>query len=289
MQSLSIFIRVVEAGSFTAGARQIGATPSAVSKSMARLEQRLGARLFQRSTRAFKLTPEGEAYFERVAPLVRALEEAGEALGAKLSVSGRLRVSMPADFGRLLVDALTTRFRSEHPDVQLDISMSDRHVDLIREGFDAAVRIGEVADSGLFSRPLGKLPMVLVASPGYLAEHGTPETVDALAGHAHVRYMLRGMPFPIIFENGARVTPDGAFGTDSGEAMRIAARNGLGIAQMLRASVAEELADGRLALVLPDHPLPSAPVQILHAFGRAAPARATALFRFLEAEMRRFR
>lgn len=289
MQSLSIFIRVVEAGSFTAAARLIGATPSAVSKSMARLEQRLDARLFQRSTRAFGLTAEGEAYFERVAPLVRALEEADEVLGPEACASGRLRISLPADFGRLLVHALTTRFRRAHPGVRLDISMSDRRVDLIREGYDAAIRIGEVADTGLFARPLGTLPMVLVASPAYLAEHGTPQAISDLADHAHVRYLLRGRPFPIRFEDGAQLSPDGVFDTDSGEAMRIAARNGMGIAQLLRASVAEELADGRLAPVLPDHPLPSVPAQILHAFGRTTPARAAVLFRFLEAETPRLR
>src|SRR5690606_21161130 len=102
MQSLSTFARVVEAGSFTAAARALGTTPSAVSKSMARLERRLGARLFVRSTRAFALTPEGAAYFERVAPLVRALEEAGETLRPSGAVTGRLRLSMPADFGRFL-------------------------------------------------------------------------------------------------------------------------------------------------------------------------------------------
>lgn len=289
MQSLSIFVRVVEAGSFTAGARLIGTTPSAVSKSMARLERRLGARLFLRSTRAFGLTPEGEAYFERIAPLIRAVEEAADALGADVGATGRLRISIPADFGRFLVDALTTRFRSEYPRITLDVGMSDRHVDLIREGYDAVVRVGRVADSGLIARPLGSLPMVLVAAPAYLAARGIPDSIAALSQHDHIRYLLHGRPFPILFENGEQIVPDGAFDTDSGEAMRIAAHNGLGIAQLLRASVSEELAAEELVLVLADHRLPTVPVQILHAFARAVPARANALFRFLETEMARWR
>jgi DNA-binding transcriptional LysR family regulator len=289
MQSLNTFLRVVEAGSFTAAARSLGTTASAVSKSMARLEGRLGARLFVRSTRAFALTPEGAAYFDRVAPLVRAIEEASEVLIPMGAVSGRLRLSMPADFGRFLVDALTTRFHRDHPGLQLDVSMSDRRVDLIREGYDAVIRVGRVADTELVARPLGLLPMVLVAAPGYLAARGAPETVAALQEHAHIRYMLGGRPFPIAIDGRETALPPGAFDPDSGEAMRIAARNGLGIAQLLRASVAEELASGALTVVLPDHQLPPAPVQILHAFARAVPSRAEALFRFLDTEMARWR
>lgn len=289
MQSLSIFVRVVEAGSFTAGARLIGTTPSAVSKSMARLERRLGTRLFLRSTRAFGLTPEGEAYFERIAPLVHAVEEASEVLGPDVGAAGRLRIGIPADFGRFLVDALTTRFRSGYPRINLDVSMSDRHVDLIREGYDAVVRVGRVADSGLIARPLGSLSMALVAAPAYLAVRGLPDSIAALSQHDHIRYLLHGRPFPISFESGEQIVPDGVFDTDSGEAMRIAARNGLGITQLLRASVSEELAAGELVPVLADHPLPAVPVQILHAFARAVPARATALFGFLDTEMARWR
>lgn len=289
MESLGIFVRVVEAGSFTAAARLIGANPSAVSKSMARLERRLGARLFRRSTRAFGLTPEGEAYFERVAPLVRGIEEAREVLGLQAGVTGRLRVSMPADFGRFLVQALTTRFRSEHPGVRLDLSLSDAHVDLIREGFDVVIRVGRVADTGLVARPLGDLPMVLVASPRYLAEHGHPASVEDLLRHSHIRYMLGGRVFPIHLADRELIPPPGPFDTDSGEAMRIAARNGLGIAQLLRASVAEELERAELVAVLPELSLPMVPVQVLHAFARTAPARAKALFEFLDGEMARWR
>jgi DNA-binding transcriptional LysR family regulator len=196
---------------------------------------------------------------------------------------------MPADFGRFLVDALTTRFHCEHPALQLDISMSDRRVDLIREGYDAVIRIGRIADTELIARPLGLLPMVLVAAPSYLAARGSPASVAALQTHAHIRYMLGGRPFPITIDGADIPLTPGAFDADSGEAMRIAARNGLGIAQLLRASVAEELASGALTVVLPDHTLPPAPVQILHAFARTVPSRVDALFRFLDAEMARWR
>ncbi len=289
MESLSIFVRVVEGGSFTAGARLIGANPSAVSKAMARLERGLGVRLFRRSTRAFGLTPEGEAYFERVAPLVKGIEQAREALEPSASLTGRLRISMPADFGRFLVQALTTRFQSEHPGVQLEVSLSDAHVELIREGFDAVIRVGHVADTGLIAKPLGELPMVLVASPRYLEAHGHPASVEDLLRHRHVRYRLGGRIFPLQFADRSLTPPPGPFDTDSGEAMRIAVRNDAGIAQLLRASVAEELERGELVAVLPELSLPRVPVQALHAFARAVPARAKALFEFLDEEMARLR
>ncbi|WP_232493143.1 LysR family transcriptional regulator [Novosphingobium kaempferiae] len=288
MESLGIFVRVVEAGSFTGAARIIGTTPSAVSKSMARLEARLGFRLFRRSTRAFTLTAEGERYFERVAPLVRGIEQAGEGIGAGTEASGHLRLSMPADFGRILVNALTVGFHQLHPKVQLDLSLSDRHVDLIREGFDAAIRVGHVPDTGLIARPLGRLPMALVASPDYLARHGTPTCVADLEAHAHVRYMLAGRAFPLMFEAGEFLPPRGVLDADSGEALRIAARNGLGITQILKASVADDLASGHLVEVLPQVPLASVPVQVLHAYARAVPERAAALLRFLGSAMARW-
>ncbi|MDF0489967.1 LysR family transcriptional regulator [Sphingomonas sp. H39-1-10] len=289
MDHLSVFIRVVEAGSFTAAARITGTTPSSISKSMARLEARLGIRLFKRSTRAFGLTPEGAIYFERVAPLVRGIEEAGDEVSGPAAATGQLRISVPADFGRLLVNALTCRFLEENPGVRLDLSMSDRHVDVIREGYDGAVRVGYVADTGLIARPLGVLSLVLVASPQYLGRRGMPESISALGAHDHVRYMLAGRPFPIAFERGDFVPPTGPFDADSGEALRLAAVNGLGIVQILRASVHEELLAGRLVPVLADHALRPVPIQILHAFSRIVPLRVRALFDFLDLEIGRLR
>ncbi len=289
MDGLSTFIRVVEAGSFTAAARATGTTPSAISKSMARLETRLGMRLFQRSTRAFALTPEGATYFERVAPLVRGIEEAREDIGSAAEVTGHLRISMPADFGRLLVDALTGRFRERHPNLHLDLSLSDRHVDIIREGYDAAIRVGNVADTGLIARPLGLMPVILVASPDYLARKGNPKTIEEFREHAHIRYILAGRPLPISFQSGNLIPPEGLFDSDSGEAMRIAARNGLGIAQILRASVSDDLASGELVDVVPGEEVMAVPAQILHAFARIVPARVRVLFEFLDVEINRLR
>ncbi|AZG16560.1 LysR family transcriptional regulator [Cupriavidus pauculus] len=285
LHGLSAFVRAVEAGSFTAAARLLGTTPSAVSKSISRLEARLGTRLFHRSTRAFVLTDEGNAYYGRVAPLVRGLEEATEVLARPTAAVGRLRVSMPSDLGRTLLGPITATLLPRHPRLSLDVSVTDQHVDLIREGFDLALRAGHPGDSGLYARPLADLPLMLVASPAYLASHGEPRTVADLSRHRHVRYRLAGQPLPITFADGLRLPVDGTFDTDSGEAMRVAAVNGLGIAQLLRTIVQDDLAAGRLRQVLPDAPLRAVPLQVLHGFGRRLPTRARVFVDFVAAEL----
>jgi DNA-binding transcriptional LysR family regulator len=277
---LPAFVRSVEAGSFTAAARSLGTTPSAVSKSVARLEKRLGVTLFQRSTRAFVLTSEGQTYYERIAPLMRGLDEADEVLATPATAVGTLRVSLPGDLGRALLDPVTRQLMARNPELALEVSVSDRHVDVIREGFDIAIRVGHVVDSGLYV-----LPLVLVASPAYLRAAGTPRTIDDLAVRRHVRYRLNGRVIPITFADGTTLAIDGSFDADSGDALRIAAVNGLGIAQILRTTVQRDLDAGRLHVVLPDVLLSSVPVQALHAFGRSVPNRARIFIDFIAEQL----
>ncbi|RZT39527.1 LysR family transcriptional regulator [Cupriavidus agavae] len=287
LHGLAAFVRAVEAGSFTAAARLLGTTPSAVSKSMSRLEARLGVRLFQRSTRAFVLTAEGRAYYDRVAPLVRGLEEASEVLAPPSTAAGRLRVSMPGDLGRALLGPITATLMPRHPRLALDISLGDQHVDLVREGFDLALRAGHAADSALHARPLGTLPLVLVAAPAYLAAHGEPASLTDLAGHRHVRYRLRGEVMPLDFAAGPWTPSEGIFDADNGDALRAAALQGLGIAQLLKTTVQADLDAGRLRAVLPQQALRPVPLQILHGFGRRLPLRAKVFVDFLAAELAR--
>ncbi len=285
LSGLPAFVRAVEAGSFTAAARSLRTTPSAVSKSVARLEKRLGVRLFQRSPRAFVLTHEGQVYYERIAPPMRALEEADDVLTAPATAVGRLRVSLPGDLGRALLEPLTQKLMPDNPALALEVSISDRHVDLIREGFDIALRVGQTVDSRLYAQPIADLPLLLVASPDYLRRHGTPESRHDLAAHRHVRYWLNGRAMPVIFGDGSSMTVEGVFDADSGDAMRVAAVNGLGIAQLLRTTVKADLAANRLSVVLPDIALATIPVQALHAFGRSMPSRARIFIDFVAAEL----
>lgn len=284
-QGLSAFVRAAEARSFSAAARALNTSPSAVSKSVARLEARFGVRLFQRSTRSLALTREGAAFFERVAPLLRDLDEACDLLRPNATAQGVLRVTAPGDLGRMLMDPITRNFLPRHRGLRLELSLTDRHVELIREGFDIALRAGEVKDSDLNSRLLANLPLMLAASPAYLAARGLPSSAEDLQAHDHVRYMLGGKPFPIRLADGRVFTPRGVLDADSGIAIRVAAINGLGIVQMLRFAIQDDLDAGRLMPVLPGLALPHVPVHALHAFGRHAPARARLFIEFLAKQL----
>src|ERR1700722_808915 len=217
---LVAFVRTVDAGSFSAASRLIGSSQSAVSKSVARLERRLGVRLIQRSTRTFSVTAEGQAYYERVAPLLRGIEEAEEVVQVATEAKGLLRVSAPQEFGRMLIAAWAPEFLARHPGVKLELNITDRNVDIIREGYDLAVRMGPLQDTELISRKLADLRWILVASPAYIERHGQPETVEALSSHACLRYLTAGRPWPFAFGSGASLIPEGPFDTDDSGSIR---------------------------------------------------------------------
>jgi DNA-binding transcriptional LysR family regulator len=278
---LLAFVRTVDAGSFAGAARLIGASPSAVSKSVARLEQRLGVRLLQRSTRTLSPTSEGAAYYEQVAAHLRAIEEAEDIVQVTGNVRGVLRITVPTTFGRPLISAWAGSFLERYPDIKLDLSVTDRRVDLIREGFDLAVRIGELEDTNLIGRSLGVLQYVLGASPDYLQRRGIPRSVDDLKQHACLRHLLAGRPQPFTFADGTRIVPDGPFDTDDAQSLIEAVVKGVGITQFMRLAIEDDLAAGRLNIVLPEIPMFTAPICVLHAFGRQLPLRARLFIDFL--------
>lgn len=278
---LHAFVRVAEAGSFSAAARIVGTTPSAVSKSVERLERRLGVKLFLRSTRSLTLTVEGTAYYERVGPLLRSLDEAEDVLSNIDKAHGVLRVSLPGVLEQTLIEQLTSVFVQRYPDIKLEISVTDRHIDLVREGVDVALRAGTVDAPDWIVRRIASLPLVLVVAPDWLARAGPIETRDALSRAPHIRYRLGVRAYPICFADGSELVPDGVLDTDSGRVMRMAALAGMGIAQLLRLAVVDDLAAGRLVEVMPQAPLISVPVQTLHAFGHLPPLRVRLFTEFL--------
>ncbi|WEX90574.1 LysR family transcriptional regulator [Sinorhizobium garamanticum] len=285
---LSAFVLTVEAGSFSAASKLLGTTPSAVSKSVARLEQRLGAKLFRRSTRSLTLTVEGTAYYERTVPLLRGLEDAEEVVRSASTARGALRVTMPSELGRILMDALTTDFLPAHPEIRLEVGWADRPVDLIREGYDLALRAGAPVDSELNLRTLGELPMVLVAAPDYLRKIGRPASIEELSSANHLRYILGGRPFLIPFLDGEIIEPEGRLDLDSGFALRAAALNGFGVACLLRCAVEADIRAGKLEVVLPSRPLKRVPLHFLHAFGRTPPLRARLFMDFVAEQIKPF-
>jgi DNA-binding transcriptional LysR family regulator len=278
-------VRTVDFGSFSSAGRFIGSSPSAVSKSVARLERRLGVRLLQRSTRTLSLTTEGAAYYERVAPLLRAIEDAEDVVQMADDARGLLRVTAPVFLGRTLIGAWSEAFLARHPNIKLELSVTDRHVDLIREGFDVALRVGELPDTELTARKLADLPMVIIASPDYLARRGVPRTVEDLRRHACLRYLLAGRSYPFLFADGTHFTPDGPLDSDDGSTLFHAALHGAGIAQVLRFAAEDDLDAGRLVEILPDLLMPSVPTHAVHAFGRQLPVRARLFMDFLVERM----
>ncbi len=238
MAGLVTFVATVETGSFSAASERLGTTPSAISKSVARLEQRLGAKLFRRSTRSLTLTIEGAAYFERAVPLLRGLEDAEEVVRSASTARGKLRITMPSELGRLLMNALTNRFMPQHP----EITIGHRNDRSLCRSYPRRGMIWHCARENLRTvilavRTLGELPMALVASPQHLKRNGRPRSLEDLNRATHLRYMLGGRPFPISFVDGSIVSPEGRLDLDSGFALRVAALNGIGIAYLLRCTV----------------------------------------------------
>lgn len=285
--NLVAFVRAVESGSFSAAARLAGMTPSAVSKCIGRLEAKLGAKLFRRSTRHLNLTPDGQAFFDRVAPLLRSLEDSADAIRSSGDTRGVLRVSMPSEIGRLLMAPITSTFLAKHEGLELDLSLSDRHTDVIREGYDLVFRVGAMKDSDLKVRTLAQLDMALVASPAFLARHGRPETLEQLRTLPFVRYLFQGRALPIAFKGGLSIQPRGPIGLDTGAGLRAAALHGMGIAHLMKCTVQDELDRGELMEVIEHHRLPPLPLHAMHPFGQLTPARVRIFTEFIAREIQR--
>jgi DNA-binding transcriptional LysR family regulator len=270
---LMAFVRTVQAGSFSAAARALDTTPSAMSKSVARLEKKVGVRLFLRSTRALTLTQEGQIFFERVAPLLQDLDSSDEVIRSDAALSGRLRVSMPSELAPLLLPRLFTGFAADNPDLHLDIGLTDRFVDLIREDYDVVLRAGNPTQGDLMVRHLADLPMAIVASPAFLETAANPLPVEHLETVPFARYALGGLVQPVRLADGSSFVPVGRVDCDSGAALIQAALAGLGAAYLLRCLVVKELQTGALVTLASEIALPSLPFNALHAFGRTVPLR----------------
>lgn len=253
---VSAFVQAVEAGSFAQAAERMNLTRSAVGKSIARLEERLGVRLFQRTTRTQKLTADGEAYYERCVRALAELDAADAALDSgRREPTGVLRVSCSVMFGRRCVAPVLVKFANKHPGLSLEIAFSDRVVDLVGEGFDLAVRIGELPASGnLTARKLGTQSMGIGAAPAYLARHGMPASVDELTRHTAIQYG-RGSDkcaWPVRDTDGTmrEVRVGGRLVLDDLQAMADAAIAGVGLTRLPCWMLSHHVRTGELAMVM---------------------------------------
>ena len=283
---LEVFVRVIELGGFSAAARAGGMTPSAVSKLVARLEKRLGTRLVNRSTRQLQLTPEGSAFYERGVRILADLQEAERCASAHTAPRGRLRVNANVPFGHHFLLPLASEFLGRHPDVTLDIVLTDEVIDILEQRTDVAVRAGPLKSSNLVARKLGATRMVIVGSPGYLARHGTPVTPDELQTHNRLgaNYVRAQPGWPLRRDGQDIVMPvTGNAQASDGEALHRLALAGLGLARLAAFQVREDIAAGRLLPVLED--CNPGDVEEVHALyvgqGGYLPLRVRALLDFL--------
>lgn len=236
LKEIPVFVAAVEAGSFAQAATRLHLSRSAVGKSIARLEERLGVRLFQRTTRSQSLTDNGALFYERCQGALEEIRGAESLLETgKHQVSGRLRVALPVLFGRQCVAPLLIELTQQHPGLELELAFSDRVVDIVEEGFDMAIRNGTLADSSvLAARKLGEHRMVLCAAPDYLTENGRPETVAGLSQHTAINYLRAGKVLPWQLAdnqgNSHSFLPKSSINMDDLQAIADAALKGYGLA-----------------------------------------------------------
>jgi DNA-binding transcriptional LysR family regulator len=254
-QEMRVFAGVVDAGSFVGAADALGMSKAAVSRHVSDLEQRLGVRLMQRTTRKLSLTQEGEVFLARCRDILASIEESEAELSTRAaSASGLLKVSVPVSFATKHLAPLWSDFLAAHPRLTLDVHLADRVVDLVDEGFDLAVRIARLPDSSLVSRKLAATRLVLCAAPSYLRRRGTPMHPDDLAAHDVIGYSLLSTPGQWLLQG-----PDGPvtvktrprLWTNNGDTSVAAAVRGAGIDLQPTFLIADELAAGRLVQVLP--------------------------------------
>jgi DNA-binding transcriptional LysR family regulator len=276
---LRVFCRVVERESFTAVGREFGLSQSTVSRLVAEIEGRVGARLLARTTRRVQPTEQGRALYERVSRAVAELLEAEREVAAGEGVlAGRLRVAAPGVFGKHFVVPAVTAFLAQNPRVEAEVLLGDRPVDLIEAGVDLAIRIGASSPGNYLQRPLGELEQALVAAPAYLAARGRPRTLPELDGHAALFHADTRATLQELLHRGilpALPSFEVRLLSDDIEAVRAGARAGLGIAPLSAWMVAEDLASGRLVRLFPELRVPPARVVAVSPPGRP-PARVAA-------------
>ncbi|WP_028694045.1 LysR family transcriptional regulator [Pseudomonas cremoricolorata] len=284
---MQVFSAVIDAGSLSGAARLLGLTPSAISRIVARTEQRLGTRLLLRTTRALTLTPEGEAYLRAARRILADLQEVEEAITDQGVPRGRLRVSAALGHGRLSVVPLVAAFSARYPQVTVDLTLSDEVVDILGGQADVAVRFGPLPDSSLSARQIGSTGQVIVASADYLARCGTPQQPHDLARHNCLRFNFRRAAPDWPFRVGGdelSLKVAGNIECSSGEALAQFARLGAGIARIGRFSVNDDLASGRLlALLEAFNPGDQEPIHAVFVGGPAMPARVRVFVDFLVA------
>jgi DNA-binding transcriptional LysR family regulator len=286
LERMRSFVRVGERGSLSAVARELGLGQSTITRHLRELEEAVGVPLLSRTTRRVTLTDEGSRYYANCVQILRLVEQArDEARGTRGAAAGTIRVSCTAAFGVLQVCRLIFAFQDRHPEIGVDLNLTDERVDLVREGVDIALRLGPLTESSMKLRPLGVSRRMLVAAPQYLSVHGRPKTPQDLAAHEGIRMSnIAGSDWLVLQgPRGERheIPFGGKFRIDHGLAARAALAAGRGFGPAHRWLVDDLLNDGRVEAVLPDYAPPPVPLNMLIVPERAGIARVRLLVEFL--------
>src|SRR5882757_1281327 len=291
LAALEIFVRVVDAGSFSAVARRQRIGQPAVSKAVAQLEEWLGVSLLMRSTRSVAPTEAGRVFYERAK---RTIEEADEAVlaaqGSAKGLSGKLRVSTSVCFGRLHVIPSLSAFLAEHPDLDIELVLDDRNVDLVNEGIDVALRMGAMPDSNMTARRIAESRRIVVATPAYLERHGTPTSPGELISHQAIVYTRGGGSGSWTFRKATAevsVVLQGRLKVTAAEGLREAVNCEMGLAVSPEWTFSPELKSGKVVAILEDWALPPTNLSAVYPTGRLASTKARAFVSFVEGFMTR--
>ena len=284
--AMRLFVRAAETASFTQAADSLGVPKASVSNAVRQMETRLGARLFTRTTRRVALTQEGQMCLDRCKDILADMDELDALFATGKTASGRLRVDMPHSLACALVIPRLPEFFEQHPGLELDLSTTDRSVDLLREGFDCVLRVGAVRESSLIARPLGALPQINCASARYLEKFGEPRTLDDLRGHRLVMYAAApGARDPgwqyFDGQRYAHVPMGGVLTVNGVDAYQAACLAGLGMIQAPAYGMRDHLASGALREVMPAWRAAPLPVTLLYADRRHAPLRLRVFMQWL--------
>jgi DNA-binding transcriptional LysR family regulator len=282
LQCMASFVRVVERGSFAAAAEGTRFTATMVGNHVRYLEGRLGARLLNRTTRRHSLTELGRSYYERCRAILHDVEDAeAQASQIRASPRGTLRMTAPITLGTGPLMSLITQYLRRHPEVEVELSLTDRLTDLLEERFEVAIRIGELANTGLVARPLRPYRILLCASPQYLKRHGTPARPSDLATHSCLDFTLSASYGRWTFADGTVLAPRGRLRANSGQALRQAALEGLGIVLVAELLVRDDLEQGTLVQVLTEFGPAARPMHLVTLPDRRPTPKLTSFVQFI--------
>ncbi len=290
INAIQLFVRVVETSSFSKAAAELGITQPTATKAIAATEDRLGVRLLHRSTRGVTPTEVGVQFYDKCKQIERAIDEAEhQAAHGQRSVGGQLRLSTSVAFGRRVLVPLVLRYMHAHPEVTVDVSFDDRYVNLVEQGVDLAIRMGQMADSMLGARHLGTNPWVMVAAPAYVARHGEPRSADDLAAHACIVYSsVQGDDRWRLSDPAGcvqSVPVKGPLRSNNLSAVLAAACAGMGLVILPHYVAREALALGAVQLVLQHHGLPAQDMHAVFPSPKFVPQKVSSLIDFLQREL----